>query len=184
MGMPQKITDEEGNIAWNAQYKARGEAKEITSKKAAQGAGFKNPLKLQGQYVDLSIDGANRHDMKQVKNIHWTTSWLPVRRRQRGCASQGLCLDKGYDFDEVRDIVKAFGLTARIRARGEETRVIKQEAGFEARRWVVERTQQLDESLSPNPRAPRETPPDFHCHAAPRLRHHHLARYWSNEIGS
>ncbi|MDR3159443.1 MAG: transposase [Zoogloeaceae bacterium] len=53
---------------------------------------------------------------------------------------QGLCLDKGYDFDEARDIAKAFGVTARIRARGEETRAIKQEAGFKARRWVVERT--------------------------------------------
>jgi hypothetical protein len=83
---------------------------------------------------------------------------------------QGLCLDKGYDFDEARDIAMAFGLTARIRARGEETRNIKQEAGFKARRWVVERTHKLDESLSPDPRAPGETPH--------RLRHHHLARYW------
>lgn len=53
---------------------------------------------------------------------------------------QGLCLDKGYDFDEVRDIVREFGFTAHIRARGEEAQAIKQEAGFKARRWVVERT--------------------------------------------
>jgi len=30
---------------------------------------------------------------------------------------QGLCLDKGYDYEEVREIVKEFGFTAHIRAR-------------------------------------------------------------------
>jgi transposase len=44
------------------------------------------------------------------------------------------------DSDEVREIVPAFGFTAHIRSRGEEARVIKREAGFKARRWVVERT--------------------------------------------
>lgn len=53
---------------------------------------------------------------------------------------QGLCLDKGYDYDEVREIVDTFGFTAHIRARGEEAQAIKREAGFKARRWVVERT--------------------------------------------
>lgn len=53
---------------------------------------------------------------------------------------QGLCLDKGYDYDEVRDLADEFGFTAHIRARGEEARAIKQEAGFKARRWVVERS--------------------------------------------
>jgi RHS repeat-associated protein len=51
LGTPQEMTDEEGNIAWSAQYKAWGEAKEIISK-AAKGAGFKNPLRFQGQYFD------------------------------------------------------------------------------------------------------------------------------------
>jgi RHS repeat-associated protein len=51
LGTPQEITDEEGNIAWQAQYKAWGEAKEIISK-AAQGARFRNPLRFQGQYFD------------------------------------------------------------------------------------------------------------------------------------
>lgn len=53
---------------------------------------------------------------------------------------QGLCLDKGYDYDEVRDLLDEFGFTAHIRARGEEARALKEEAGFKARRWVVERT--------------------------------------------
>lgn len=32
-----------------------------------------------------------------------------------------------------------FGFTAHIRTRGEEAKAIKMEAGFKARRWVVER---------------------------------------------
>ena len=52
---------------------------------------------------------------------------------------QGMCLDKGYDFDEVRTLDE-FGFTAHIRSRGEEAKAIKREAGFKARRWVVERS--------------------------------------------
>jgi putative transposase len=52
---------------------------------------------------------------------------------------QGMCLDKGYDYDEVRAILQEFGFTAHIRARGEEAKAIRREAGFRARRWVVER---------------------------------------------
>jgi len=51
-----------------------------------------------------------------------------------------MCLDKRYDYDNVRDLVKEFGYTAHIRARGEGTQAIKREAGFKARRWVVERS--------------------------------------------
>ena len=49
-----------------------------------------------------------------------------------------MCLDKGYDFDEVRRTLDEFGFTAHIRSRGEEAKAIKREAGFKARRWVVE----------------------------------------------
>lgn len=50
----------------------------------------------------------------------------------------GICLDKGYDFDEVREIVSEFGFTAHICSRGAEA--LKREATYRARRWVVERT--------------------------------------------
>ena len=53
---------------------------------------------------------------------------------------QGMCLDKGYDYQEVREILHEFGFTAHIRTRGEEAKALKREAGFKARRWVVERT--------------------------------------------
>ena len=51
-----------------------------------------------------------------------------------------MCLDKGYDYAEVRDTLKEFGFTAYIRARGEEARTLKRQVGIRARRWVVERT--------------------------------------------
>jgi len=49
-------------------------------------------------------------------------------------------LDKGYDFEEVRQIVAEFGFTAHIRSRGEEAQDLKRKARAKARRWVVERT--------------------------------------------
>ena len=55
-------------------------------------------------------------------------------------AAQGMCLDKGYDYDEVRALVVEFGFTAHLKARGEEAQALKKQAGFKARRWVVERT--------------------------------------------
>jgi transposase len=53
---------------------------------------------------------------------------------------QGMCMDKGYDYDEVRAILDEFGFTAHIRSRGEEVQQIAREAGKKARRWVVERS--------------------------------------------
>lgn len=76
--------------------------------------------------------------MKLVRST--LQSILAKRPESTAQTPQGLCLDKGYDFDEVREIVKEFGFTAHIRARGEEALAIKHEAGFKARRWVVERT--------------------------------------------
>ena len=84
------------------------------------------------------MDGANRHDMKLARA---TLDSLPVQRpAPTPERPQGLCLDKGYDFDEVRKTLHEFGFTAHIRGRGEEAQAIKNEAGFKARRWVVERT--------------------------------------------
>lgn len=76
--------------------------------------------------------------MKLVKE---TLSSVPINRpKPTKDSPQGLCLDKGYDYDEVREIVEEFGFTSHIRSRGEEAKAIRQEAGFKARRWVVERT--------------------------------------------
>ena len=84
------------------------------------------------------MDGANRHDMKLVEQT--LQSIMADRPQPRPQQPQYLCMDKGYDFDEVRHLVARYGYTAHIRSRGEE-RVEKQTLpGYRARRWVVERT--------------------------------------------
>lgn len=90
-----------------------------------------------GVPIGLTIAGANRHDMKLVRP---TIESIIVERPEPSEAHpQGMCLDKGYDYQEVRDILHEFGFTAHIRPRGEEAQIIKRQAGFKARRWAVER---------------------------------------------
>ena len=55
-------------------------------------------------------------------------------------APQHLCLDKGYDYPQIRELVEKWGYTAHIRARGEEAQAKEHVPGYRARRWVVERT--------------------------------------------
>ncbi len=88
--------------------------------------------------ISVVVDGANRNDFKLARE---TLASVPVDRpRPTKASPQGLCLDKGYDYDEVREAANEFGFTAHIRSRGEEAKAIKKLAGFRARRWVVERT--------------------------------------------
>jgi len=53
---------------------------------------------------------------------------------------QNMCMDKAYDFNEVRDLLEEFGFTEHIRSRGEEKKEIKRSVRKKAKRWVVERT--------------------------------------------
>ena len=53
---------------------------------------------------------------------------------------QNMCMDKGYDYPQVRELVDVWGYTAHIRSRGEEAAAKAQVPGYRARRWVVERT--------------------------------------------
>jgi putative transposase len=90
-----------------------------------------------GVPLGLAVEGANRNDFKMARA---TIESIPVERPEPSPATpQGMCLDKGYDYDEVRELLAEFGFTAYIRARGEEAKALKQKAGFKARRWVVER---------------------------------------------
>jgi transposase len=91
-----------------------------------------------GVPVGLAVEGAHRHDFKMVRE---TIESIPVERPEPTADHpQGMCLDKGDDDDEVRDLWAEVGFTAHSRARGEEAQALTQEAGFKARRWVVERT--------------------------------------------
>lgn len=90
-----------------------------------------------GVPIGLAIEGANRHDMKLSRPT--LESIIVERPEPTEEHPQGMCLDKAYDYDEVRDLLREFGFPAHIRSRGEEAKAIKREAGFKARRWVVER---------------------------------------------
>ena len=91
-----------------------------------------------GVPIGLAVDGAHRDAFKMARE---TIERIALERPDPTPATpQGLCLDKGDDYDEVRELLDEFGFTAHIRARGEEAHALKQEAGFKARRWVVERT--------------------------------------------
>lgn len=88
--------------------------------------------------MGLAVAGANVNDFKLARE---SLESIPVKRpRPSPQRPQHLCLDKGYDYDEVRDLVREFGFTAHIRSRGEEAELIRRSARFKARRWVVERT--------------------------------------------
>jgi putative transposase len=102
--------------------------------------GAKRSLLTDGGGIPLgvAVEGANRNDFKMARQ---TLESIPVPRPEPTPEDpQGLCLDKGYDYDEVRDVVAEFGYTAHIRPCGEEAATIQREAGYKARRWVVERT--------------------------------------------
>jgi putative transposase len=87
--------------------------------------------------IGLAVAGANRHDMKLTRaTIENIVTERPTPTDEQ---PQGLCLDKGYDFQEVRDLLAEFGFTAHIRSRQEEAQSLKQDAQKRARRWVVER---------------------------------------------
>jgi putative transposase len=95
-------------------------------------------VEANGVPVGLAVDGANRHDMKLGRET--IESLAAERPEPTAEAPQGLCLDKGYDFNEVRELAKEFSFTTHIRSRGEEAKELKRKAGSKARRWVVERT--------------------------------------------
>jgi len=86
----------------------------------------------------VAVDGANRHDMKLAEEtLENIEAYRPRPTKKK---KQNLCLDKAYDFDEIRELAKEFEFTTHIRSRGEEKKEIKKSARKKARRWVVERT--------------------------------------------
>ena len=102
--------------------------------------GVKRSLLTDGSGVPLglAVDGANRHDMKLARETIESIDVArpePVARRP-----QGLCLDKGFDFPEIRALAEEFAYTAHIRSRGEEAHALRRRLGERVRRWVVERT--------------------------------------------
>lgn len=102
--------------------------------------GVKRSLLTEGAGIPLGVvvAGANRHDMKLAQ----TTLEALVLERPAPTAErpQHICLDKGYDYPEIRALVSQWGYTAHIVGRGAEQQALNTIPGYRARRWVVERT--------------------------------------------
>ena len=120
-------------------------------------SGTKRSLLVEGQGIPIGItvDGANRHDMKMIRA---TLQSIVICRSSSSSLSsssssttstrqQHICPDKGYDYPEVYELLEEYGYTMHICRRGGEgynnSNKIKKRRKiprYRARRWVVERT--------------------------------------------
>ena len=102
-------------------------------------SGTKRSLLVEGNGIPVGVvvGGANRHDMKFTKpTLESITIKRPEPTRN---APQNMCMDKGYDYPEVRELLEDWGYTIHIPSRG-EVKKRKKVSGYRARHWVVERT--------------------------------------------
>jgi putative transposase len=67
-----------------------------------------------GVPIAVAIEGANRHDMKLTEATLEAQRLISSDNEVRN-----LCLDKGYDYEEVREIVKEWGYVGHIPPRDE-----------------------------------------------------------------
>jgi transposase len=87
--------------------------------------------------IGLAVEGANRNDCKLAEP---TILSIPVERlKPTAEAPQGVCLDKAYDHEFIRELLAERDFTPHIRSRGEEAKELRADLGHRARRWVVER---------------------------------------------
>jgi hypothetical protein len=94
-----------------------------------------------------------------------------------------MCLDKGYDDQEVRDILLEFGFTAHIRLRGEEAK--NRPRGWSASPTLGSRTHpQLAEPLPTHPGSLGEEGRELNCSSAFCLRPYRSAGSRVIRIGS
>ena len=102
-------------------------------------SGTKRSLLTDGNGIPLglAVDGANRHDMKMAGR---TIESVVDRPEPTSENAQNMCLDKGYDNPDIRQLLQDHGYTAHIKARGKEIQEKQEIPGYRARRWVVERT--------------------------------------------
>jgi putative transposase len=83
--------------------------------------------------ISCPVAGANKNDFKILKES------LEQIFKAKNTKDKSMCLDKGYDYSEVRILLKKFKFIPHIRTRGEEKLAKIQKKG-KAKRWVVERT--------------------------------------------
>ena len=88
--------------------------------------------------LGITTSGANTHDKRLVEE---TLESIPIDRPEpTRNEPQHMCMDKGYDYVDIRALMEEWGFTAHIKSRGQEEQERKEIPGYRARRWVVERT--------------------------------------------
>ena len=73
-------------------------------------SGVKRSLLTDGQGVPLGVvaEGANRNDFKMARE---TLESVAVERPEPTAEEpQHLCMDKGYDYEEIRELANEFGV--------------------------------------------------------------------------
>src|SRR5689334_6731927 len=104
-------------------------------------SGTKRSILVDGKGVPLSVsvDAANRHDMKMTKS---TLQNVVINKPEPTIKSkqQHMCMDKGYNFPEVHELLEDYGYTIHIRLGGRRENKRKRIPTHKPRRWVVERT--------------------------------------------
>jgi putative transposase len=103
-------------------------------------SGTKRSLLVDGQGIPIGItvDCANIHDMKMTSGT--LRSLVICRPESTLKTHQHICLDKGYDFPEVYELLEDYGYIIHIRKRGERNYKLIPRYRRTKRRWVVERT--------------------------------------------
>ena len=146
--------------------------------------GVKRSLLVEGHGIPigLEVEGANRNDFKMLQA---TLRSIPIARpepteEQR----QNLCLDKGYDYNEVRELGKVFGYTLHIRARKEEAQALKRQVGWKRKTLGGGAHTQLDEPLSRSVDSLGEKGRELSRPASSRLCLYYLPSCWPIGIGS
>jgi len=97
----------------------------------------------QGAPLAIHITGANEHDKWSADDLIFS---LVVERPDPEEVEQHLCADKGYDYDDVHEVVEQEQYTPHIKHRRRRNEPVQEECPipgetrYPARRWVVERT--------------------------------------------
>jgi transposase len=102
-------------------------------------SGTKRSLLTDARGVPLGLvaAGANTNDFKLVRA---TLESIPVERpTPTEHRHQHLCVDKGYAYEEVRQLAEEFGFTLHVPRGRKAPKVKKRSACKKPRRWVVER---------------------------------------------
>jgi putative transposase len=92
-----------------------------------------------GAPLGLHLSGANRPDMKGLAEL-LTAGLIIARPKPTRRKRQHLCLDKGYDYATIDDLLTSLGYTAHIGRRGQVDQHGIGETSKPPRRWKVERT--------------------------------------------